>query len=225
MESRISQQLIAEQLAAIRLRSSPQNKNRVYRYKTPSEIRKWKKSFEGVWEKVDRNGFRESLIYNGATSEVAEKHKDMPYGQVIDIDASDDDYVRIATTGFPAYVGIWIEVGASERKAEQVETLSNAKKQMIVKSWWDVDAQAFFTELLYPELGLIALQCRYLVPVANSISEKAGSAKKEDVSTLSPNRSKTTCSFELKLIIQLSKLKDKKKAACYSETTLRRVDS
>jgi hypothetical protein len=144
---------------------------------------------------------------------------------VIDIDASDDDYVRIATTGFPAYDGIWIEVGTSERKAERVETLSNAKKQMIVKSWWDVEADAFFTELVYPELDLIALQCRYLVPVANSISEKANIAKKGDISPLQSNSNKSTCPFELKLIIRLSKLKDKKKAECYSETTLRRVNS
>lgn len=57
-----------------------------YSFKKRSELLKWKRQFQGKWNNISRDGFYELMIFNGAPKKIAEKYRNMPYGQKIDID-------------------------------------------------------------------------------------------------------------------------------------------
>jgi hypothetical protein len=104
------------------------------------------------------------MKFNGAPDKVAEKYKNMPYGQKIEIDEKDDSRIRVATTGFPSNEGIWVNAPTIADLATEQVSVGPSKKKVVIKCWWDVGMEQLVTELYYPESYLTAVQRRSLTP-------------------------------------------------------------
>lgn len=91
----------------------------------------------------------------------------MPYGQRIEMDAKDENEVKIGTTGFPTHDGVWVNAASSEDLATVIETTAPSKKAMTMKTWWDIDQQQLLTSLYYPDTYLTALQRRSITSEGN----------------------------------------------------------
>lgn len=107
------------------------------------------------------------MIFNGAPKKIAEKYRNMPYGQKIDIDEKNENRIRIGTTGFPSHDGIWVIASHNPEDSMTTETTAPSKKAMLVKTWWDIDKEELVTSLYYPDTYLTAIQRRKITSEGN----------------------------------------------------------
>lgn len=102
----------------------------------------WKDAFNGIWEQVERKGFYEFLIFNGAPKLIASMVKDSNSGCIIRLKGN---IINVQLTGMPSMKAFDAPVADTKEKIKIIP-LSNdknkTKQSLTAGYWWDYKTES-----------------------------------------------------------------------------------